>query len=64
MMYHLTKKIPNKANLKIDLMNVTKVLTTDYNRMDTWWRGKNKPNSKPIKANFMQNEPNGMLYIN
>ena len=48
MSYQKTLKIPNKANLKIDLMSVTKVLTTDYNRMDTWCRGKNKANSNPI----------------
>ena len=33
---------------KIDQMNVTKVLTTDYNRMDTWYHGKNKAISNPI----------------
>ncbi len=48
MMYQKTLKIPNKANLKMTQMNVTKELTTDYNRMDTWCRGKNKANSKPI----------------
>ncbi len=45
-----TLNIPNKANLKMTQMFVTKVLTTDYNRMDTWYRGKNKANSKPICA--------------
>ncbi len=44
----LYKNMQNKANLKIDQMNVTNVLTSDYNRMDTWCRGKNKANSKPI----------------
>ncbi|MHC4654850.1 MAG: hypothetical protein ACYTDW_15895 [Planctomycetota bacterium] len=49
-------------------MNVNKVLTKDYEKMDTWLGGKNKPNSnpiqsqsKPIKANKMpkqtQNKP-------
>jgi hypothetical protein len=31
-------------------MNVTKVLTTDYDKKDTWSSGKNKPNSKPIQT--------------
>jgi hypothetical protein len=38
----------NKANWKIGPMNVTKVLTTDYNRIDTWYRGKNKAKTNPI----------------
>ena len=42
----------NKANWKIDQMTITKVLTTDYNRVDTWYRGNNKANTKPIKANL------------
>jgi hypothetical protein len=65
----------NKANWKIDPMNVTNVLTTDYNRKDTWCRGKNKPKTKPFYKNCilsmryhlmvnMQNEPNGMLFKN
>ncbi len=43
-----TLKMTNKAILKIDQMNVTKVLTSDYNRLDTWYRRKNKAISKPI----------------
>ncbi len=43
-----TLNIPNKANLKIDPMTITNVLTIDYNRMDTWYRGKNKAKTKPI----------------
>ncbi len=35
MTHQKTLKIPNKANLKNIEMNVTKVLTTDYNRKDT-----------------------------
>ncbi len=31
-------------------MNVSKVLTKDYEKMDTWWSGKNKPNSNPIQS--------------
>ena len=42
------KKYQTKPISKLTQMNVTKTLTTDYNRMDTWYRGKNKANSKPI----------------
>jgi hypothetical protein len=52
MIYQKTLKITNKAILKIDQMNVTNVLTTDYNRLDTWYRGKNKAISKPIFFQF------------
>jgi len=41
----------NKANFRKSQMNVNKVLTKDYEKMDTWSSGKNKPNSNPIKAN-------------
>jgi ABC-type lipoprotein release transport system permease subunit len=44
----------NKANFQKVKLNVTEVLTTDYDQMDTWSIGKTKPikaNSKPIKAN-------------
>ena len=50
----------NKANFQKVKLNVTKVLTTDYDQMDTWLSGKKqsqlkpiKANSKPIKANIM-----------
>jgi hypothetical protein len=52
----------NKANFKKVKLNVTKVLTKDYDQLDTWSSGKNKPNSNPIqtqfKANQSQNKPN------
>jgi hypothetical protein len=37
----------NKANFKKVKLNVTKVLTKDYDQLDTWSIGK----TKPIKAN-------------
>ncbi|MDH4241369.1 MAG: hypothetical protein OEW48_17560 [Phycisphaerae bacterium] len=50
----------NKANFRKSQVNVTKVLTTDYDQMDTWSIRKNKAkqsqfkaNSNPIKANKM-----------
>ena len=30
-------------------MNVSYDYRKDYDKMDTWWSGKNKPNSNPIK---------------
>jgi len=44
--------LTNKANFQKVKLNVTKVLTKDYDKKDTWWSGKNKANSKPNKANF------------
>jgi hypothetical protein len=43
----------NKANFRKVKLSVTKGLTKDYDRMDTWSIRKNKPNSNPIKANKM-----------
>jgi hypothetical protein len=48
MSFQKTLIITNKAILKIDHMNVTISLTNDYNRLDTWYRGKNKAISNPI----------------
>ncbi len=48
MSYQKALKITNKAILKIDQMRVTISLTNDYNRLDTWYRGKNKAISKPF----------------
>jgi hypothetical protein len=59
----------NKANFPKVKLNVNNVLTKDYDKMDTWLAGKNKPNtnpiqsqSNPIKANKMpkqtQTNPN------
>ena len=64
----------NKANLKIDPMVVTKVLTNDYNKRTLGIRGKNKPKTKPIynyerwsmsfqKRQKMQNEPNLNIFL-
>ena len=52
----------NKANFQKVKLNVNEVLTKDYVQMDTWWSGKNKPNSNPIQSQFKpnqsQNKPN------
>jgi hypothetical protein len=50
--------LQNKANFQKVKSDVNRVLTMDYDQMDTWSIGKTKPirsqykaNSKPIKAN-------------
>jgi hypothetical protein len=52
----------NKPNFRKSQMNVTKVLTKNYDKMDTWSIRKNKPNSNPIQSQFKpnqsQNKPN------
>jgi len=45
----------NKANFRKSQMNVNKVLTKDYENLDTWSSGKNKPNSNPIQTQFKAN---------
>jgi hypothetical protein len=39
--------LQNKAKFRKVKLNVNKVLTRDYEQMDTWWSGI----TKPIKAN-------------
>ncbi len=41
----------NKANLLDAQMNITSLITVDYENIANWTLGENKPNSKPIKAN-------------
>jgi hypothetical protein len=54
--------LQNKPNFRKSQVNVTEVLTTNYEQLDTWSIRKNKPNTKPIqtqfKANQSQNKPN------
>ena len=40
----------NKANFRKSQMNVTDLLKRNYDKMDTWSIGKNKPNSNPIQS--------------
>ena len=44
--------LTNKANFRKTQMNVNKVLTKDYEQMNTWSSGKNKANSKPIQTQY------------
>ena len=59
----------NKANLPDALMNVTSLITVDYENIANWKLGENKANSKPIQSQSKpkqtqsnpiqtQNEPN------
>ncbi|MGB2809448.1 MAG: hypothetical protein WBC22_17030 [Sedimentisphaerales bacterium] len=45
----------NKPNFRKSQMNVNKVLTKAYDKMDTWSIGKNKANTKPIQTQFKPN---------
>jgi len=42
----------NKANFRKRQMNVTDLLTREYEKMDTWWSGKKQSQTNPIKAKF------------
>ncbi len=42
----------NKANLRKSQVDVTPLVLMNYEEKSAWTPGKNKPNSKPIKANF------------
>ncbi|MHC4308631.1 MAG: hypothetical protein ACYSSN_01680 [Planctomycetota bacterium] len=53
----------NKPNFRKSQMNVNEVLTEGYEKMDTWWSGKNKPNSNPNKAKFKKAKMNVTSYI-
>ncbi len=41
----------NKANLLDAQMNISSLITVDYENIANWKLGENKPNSKPIKPN-------------
>jgi len=47
--------LTNKANFRKSQMNVTCLLTREYEKKDTWWSGKNKANSNPIQSQFKPN---------
>jgi hypothetical protein len=49
------QNMQNKANFQKSQMNVSKVLTKDYVKNDTWWSGKNKAKTKPIQTQYKAN---------
>ncbi len=44
-------------------MNVSPVITREYKNKSNWTLGENKPNSKPIKANFQRAQMNVNSFI-
>jgi hypothetical protein len=44
--------LTNKANFRKVKFDVNRVLTKDYDRIDTWSIRKNKPNSNPIQTQY------------
>jgi hypothetical protein len=50
----------NKPNFRKSQMNVSSVYTKEYENMTLGERGKNKPNSNPIKANTKPIKANKM----
>ncbi|GAJ17893.1 unnamed protein product [marine sediment metagenome] len=42
----------NKANFRKSQVNVKSIHTVAYENKSNWTLGKNKPNTKPIKANL------------
>ena len=51
----LTFLCKTKPIWKLTQMFVTKALTKDYNRKDTWCRGKNKPKTNPMVCYILTN---------
>ena len=47
--------LQNKAKFKKVKSNVNKVVTRDYEQMDTWSIRKNKPKTNPIQTQFKPN---------
>jgi hypothetical protein len=43
--------LQNEPKFRKVKLNVNKVLTKDYDKMNTWSIGKNEPKTNPIKAN-------------
>jgi len=47
--------LTNKANFQKSQINLSDLLISDYEQMDTWSIGKNKANSKPKQTQFKPN---------
>ena len=54
----MKKQSQNKPNLLDAQMNISSILTKDYENERLCRRGENKPNSNPIKANFKKAKMN------
>jgi len=53
----------NKPNLLDAKMNVSSILTTDYENKYNWTLGENKPNSNPNKPNLRKAKMNVNLLV-
>jgi len=53
----------NKANFLDDQMNVTSLITVDYENKSPLRPRKNKPNTNPIKANFQKAQMNVTTFL-
>ena len=53
----------NKANFRKVKLNVTKVLTTDYDQLDTWSSGTKQSQTNPNKAKLKKAKMNVTSYI-
>jgi len=47
--------LTNKANFRKSQMNVSDYIIREYEQIDTWSNGKNKPKTKPIQSQFKPN---------
>jgi len=54
-LYKSTLFMQNKPNFRKSQMNVSKVLTRDYEKRTLGERGKNKPNTNPIQTQYKPN---------
>ena len=50
----MKKQTQNKPNLLNAQMNVSSILTTNYENKSNWTLGENEPNTNPIKANLVR----------
>jgi len=48
----------NKPNLMDAQMNLTSLITMDYENIANWKLGENKPNTNPIKPNLQNDQMN------
>ena len=53
----------NKPNVKDAQINVNSYMKSNYEKLDTWLSGKNKPNSNPNKPNFQKAKMNVNSFI-
>jgi len=57
-LYKSTLFMQNKPNFQNAQMNLSSILTTDYENKFNWTLGENKPNSNPIKPNLRKAQMN------